>query len=216
MKKIFVFFIAILATFTSCVITQEYDFNKDFSGTAKTSIDFTQLKMLMAGIDTTEKSSKAIDSLDVVMAYFADSLKIVGAKNVNIQWNDDKTIIELSYNFKNIEILNKSLKINDKLGLSQGRQKPHFELSGWWNKKLSFIVPEFAKNDTSNSAKSKYEEMDEMLKYNIKFRFASKVKKINNKNYVLNADKKGFAISVKMSKMTSPDFHAGFKAKIGR
>ncbi len=73
----------LLVIISSCTITQEYTFNKDFSGSTKISIDMESFMEMMGGMDSTGNSAKEMkDSLNFVFEESKNKLDSIGMKNI--------------------------------------------------------------------------------------------------------------------------------------
>ena len=215
MKNIYLILLAsILFLFASCSITQEFHFNKDFSGTSKISIDMSQAKTFMSGMDSTGKDN-SLDTLDKSFAETAELLKKAGAENIKYGWNDDKTILSISYDFKDIETLNRTSREGGDAGeiitgKAGSEKKAEFFGKG---KKFTYKAPEKTEKDTLFNS-DEMAGMKDYFKYTLKFSFDRQVKKYDNKNAVLSADKKEIIFSGNMSDMLKEGYTTDLNVKL--
>ncbi len=229
MKKIVGGLILALFLFAGCAITQEYHFNTDFSGSASTNIDLGQMIQFMKSMDTTGKGESGIDTIEQSLGKVADKLKETGATNVKFGWNDDKTVISLSYDFKDVEILNKTLSetgtgselfsgmkgmegLEGLTGSDKKKETPKFTVKG--KKKLSYDAPEITNDTLFNN--DQMASMKDYYKYNLIFSFDRTIKKVDNKNVKLSSDKKSFEFSGSMFDIFAKDFSTDFNVKLGK
>ena len=178
MKKISTAFIVAVILFTGCAITQEYHFNNDFSGTASTTIDLKQMIQFMKSVDTTGKADSGIDSIEQSLEKVAEKLKETGVTNIKYGWNDDKTEMSLSYDFKDIDVLNETLSKTgsgselfgggDVFSDSDGKKEfPKFTVKG--KKKLIYDAPEIKNDSIFNN--EQMVSMKDYYKYSLVFSF---------------------------------------------
>lgn len=229
MKKILGALVLVLFLFASCAITQEYHFNSDFSGSAATKIDLGQMIQFMKSMDTTGKADSGIDSIEHALDKIADKLKETGVSNIKLGWNEDKTVISLSYDFKNIEILNKTLsetgsgtdilggmkgmdKIKGMTGTDENKKPPKFTVKG--KKKLIYDAPEITNDTLFNN--EQMTSMKDYYKYNLIFSFDRTIKKVNNEHVKLSSDKKSFEFSGSMFEIFAKGFSTDFTVKLGK
>jgi hypothetical protein len=201
-KKIISILFALSFVFTACTITQEYHFKKDFSGNAKTSIDLAMFKSFMNNLDSTGSGNNSLDTLDQSMAEAARQLEAMGVENVQFGWNEDKTILYLSYDFKDIETLNKAMsseQTGTKLFNSSiaSDSKARFEAKG---KKFFYDSPEILENDTLFNSEG-MSSMKDYYKYNMIFTFEREIKSFDNKKATLSDDKKSVVFSGSIADM---------------
>ena len=204
-------------TFSSCTISQEYKFNDDFSGRSETKIDMSGLINVMKAMDTTGEGGD-LDTISESFAEIEDILKREGAKNINLGWNDEKTVIILEYGFDNIEILNKLINEADPMELLFSEKKDEskktkgnqFILKN--NNKLIFKAPEIG-NDTIFTGED-MASMKEYYKYDLTFSFNKKIKKINNKNAILGEDKRSLSFNGNIFDMFADPKKTSFKVSL--
>ncbi|MFN8257474.1 MAG: hypothetical protein U0W24_17395 [Bacteroidales bacterium] len=211
LKTLLLFFVLF---FTSCTITQEFHFNKDFSGSTKLSIDMGSLIEMMASMDSSGLQSNAIkDSLDMVFDKNLGKLDSIGVKNVKYGWEEGNKILYLSYDFKDIEMLSKSLTASESANGAFGNAdstKSHvfFTLKG---KTLSYKGLK-STNEASNNPDM--ESMKDYYKYNLIFTFERKVKSIDNPNVVLSPDGKRVELKGSMFEIIRPEYNSDIKFKL--
>jgi len=210
--KSLVFILAI--SFTSCTITQEFQFNKDFSGNTRLSIDMGSLMEMMSGMDSSGIQTKNMkDSLDFVFNESKFKLDSMGIKNIKYGWEDGSNILFMSYDFDNIETLNKSINASNKGNAAFGKainSEPHtyFTLKG---KNLTYKGPK-SNNETGNSPDM--ESMKDYYKYNIVFTFERKIKKSDNPNFVISPDGKKAELRGSMFEIIKPGYNSDITFKL--
>lgn len=217
MKKNLYLFLIVILFLVSCSITQEYHFNNDFSGTANTSIDISVMKNLLSSMDSTGEGDNSFDTLDQSLVEVAEKLKRVGAENIKYGWKNDKTVLYLTYDFKNVDVLNKTLSETgsgmDLLGKGASENgTPKFSKKG--KRTLIYDAPPVKKDTLWDN--SEMESMREYFQYSLQFSFNKKIKRVNNKNAEFNGDMKGFSFSGNMFDILSPDYSTDFKTKLKR
>lgn len=215
--KRFIFILLIsLTLFGSCNITQEYTFNKDFSGVSKLEIDMSAMVSMLGGIDSS-KSLTAIDTLSQSLEKVAEEFKNLGAKNIKIGDKNNKTVLFISYEFDNIDVLNNVISANSTSMLNanftdSSSEKAKFKKKG--KHKLTYIAPKI-KNDTLLHNKD-MEAMKDYYNYTLKFNFATKIKKLKSEKATLSSDKKSIQFSGSVFDILSPDYSTDFKVKLKR
>lgn len=210
-KALLLFLVVLL---TSCTITQEFHFNKDFSGSTKLSIDMGSLIEMMASMDSSGLQSNAIkDSLDMVFDKNLGKLDSIGVKNVKYGWEEGNKILYLSYDFKDIEMLNKSLTASESANGAFGNPdstKSHvfFTLKG-----KTLIYKGLKSTKEANNSQD-MESMKDYYKYNLFFTFERKVKSIDNPNVVLSPDGKRVELKGSMFEIIKPEYNSDIKFKL--
>lgn len=197
MKK--TFYIIIVTAFVmaigACSITQDYYFNKDFSGSVKNTIEMGSLIGLMQMSDTTGSMEHFQDSLNLEMDKLVEKIKDQGGKNASYGWNEAGTQVFFKYEFPSLETLNKIVAntgSNEKLTGTESEKST----SAWFEKKgrktLIYHPPtaELGAEGLGESA-----QYAEMYKYNINFAFARKIKSVNNDSITINSDKNGATLN---------------------
>jgi hypothetical protein len=214
MKILKTLILLLVISFTSCTITQEFQFNKDFSGNTKLSIDMSSLIAMMAGMDSTGTKTKGMkDSLDFVFKESIVKLDSLGIKNIKYGWEEGTHIMFVSYDFDNIETLNKSLNASNQgnAAFSQAISKePHkyFTLKG---KNLSYKGPK-STNQLGNNADM--ESMKDYYKYVLIFNFERKIKKIDNPNVTLSGNNKKAELKGSMFEIIKPEYNSDINFKL--
>jgi len=186
-KLIFIGLLLVLLT-TSCTITQEFHFNKDFSGTAKLSVDMSMFVGVMKGMDTSSKGNSFSDSLKYAFTESKLKLDSLGATNVKYNWNDSTSVMFLSFDFKDIDMLNVALNATDETNkeLTKNESKePHIYFK---RKGRKTLIYEGNKTKSGKKSSKEMSSMKDYYKYNIIFTFDRKIKKVQNSN-VLHKEK---------------------------
>lgn|GEM_PF-1319058 len=217
MRKNRVYIVIFVLFATSCSITQEYHFNNNYSGDAKTSIDLSMLKGFMSGLDSTGNDN-SLDTMDRSLAEIADALKLTGVENVQYGWNNDKTVLFISYNFKDIETFNKAAGAEQQGStlLSMDRSSNDKIRITAKGKNFFYDSPEITKEDTIFNSES-MASMKDYYKYKLILNFDRKIKRLDNKKAVLSEDKKSIEYSGNIADMfakgSSFDVHLKFATK---
>jgi len=213
--KIFKILPFILALFlASCTITQEFKFNKDFSGNTKLSIDMGSLMEMMSGMDSTGTQNKNMkDSLDFLFKESKEKLDSLGIKNIKFGWENGTDILFMSYDFDNIATLNKTLNASNQGNSAFGKAistEPHiyFTLKG---KELSYKGPK-SNNDLGNNPDM--QSMKDYYKYIVIFNFERKIKKSDNPNFVISADNTRAELNGSMFEILKPGYNSDITFKL--
>jgi hypothetical protein len=197
---------------SSCTIVQEYHFNKDFSGNTKLSIDMGSLMQMMSGMDSTGASIQSMkDSLNFVFTESAEKLQELGMKNIKFGWKDTSYVLFMSYDFDNIETLNKALNSTNTQNAALTKtlsNEPHnyFTLKG---KTLTYKGPK-----SDKEAPKDMESMEDYYQYSLIFTFDKKVIKVDNPGVSLSPDGKKVELSGSMFKIIRPDFNSDITFKL--
>ncbi|RLD69600.1 MAG: hypothetical protein DRJ10_21355 [Bacteroidetes bacterium] len=171
MKKLNLFIFLLILFFTSCTITQEFHFKKDYSGSAKIAIDMGTFLDMMAGMDSLGTQSGSMkDSLDFAFKESAKKLDGIGVKNIKYGWQDDDKVMYLKYDFSDIETLNKAMNASDDGNSSFMKSEDnddhvYFTQKG---KTLTYFGVK-SKNDSLNSGEMA--SMKDYYNYTLKFNF---------------------------------------------
>jgi len=181
--KLLISSVLIVLLISSCTITQEFYFNKDFSGSAKLSVDMSMFIGVMQSMDTSSKSGSLSDSIKYMFEEGKPKLDSVGATNVKYSWSDSAKTMQLSFNFKDIDILNKSLNIT-KIPNSEVENDSNTTVNHKYFTKIRRKTLVFEEKKTTKKRKTSKEmsSMKEYYKYNIIFVFDRKIKKVENPN----------------------------------
>ncbi len=215
MKTFFFSVFALLLISAGCSISQEYHFNSDMSGNSTAMVDVSQMKEFMSGMDSTGNDN-SMDTMDQSFAKVAETYRQLGAKNIEYGWNDDSTVLFISYDFDNVDVVNKVMASGADSELMGGAtpktdgKKAEFKAKG--EKKLSYTAPDFAKDTTMNS--EEMASMKDYYQYKLSFTFEREIKKLDNKNAVMAPDGKSFEFSGSMFDILSPEYKTDFKVKL--
>ena len=192
MKAILCFSV-LLSLFTSCTITQGYEFNEDFSGVSYIEIDASAMMSLMGdGDEVSDPFSEAMDSINIDSLIEATNAK-PGIQNASMQ--NENGVFRFSYDFDNLESLNimtESEDVTEYFGGS-GKGKTSTTRFSQKSNKFRYAVPEVeAIEDTLMAG---MEGMGDMMKYQLKMTFAKPVKKLSNEEYIVSSDQKSLTFS---------------------
>lgn len=214
MKKTTLIFVIAIFFLASCSITQEYHFNKDFSGNYKMEMDLGDMITMIKAMDTTGNMN-GLDTLDQSFKELSHKYEKAGATNVNAGWNDDKTTIMLSFDFADVDALNMILEntSGDESIMDFASKGDTTKFKNKGTKFLSVDLPEF-KNDTSSLAS--LEQIKDYLTIETIFSFDRTIKKINNENAKLSSDKKSISFETKLEDMKDENFTMDTEIKLKR
>lgn len=205
MRYIIYLFALVLMSNVSCTITQKYQFNEDLSGKTSVNIDMSALSALAGeeAEDGEDPIGSALEDEELADA-LAQLENVDGISNVNMLQDDDNGIIEISYQFANMEVLNTGVAGTDIMAKDAGGSEGH----AYWTrnksgKKLSYRIPNMADAPGMEDLDmSSMEGMDDMFKYELVMEFAKPVKKIKkNSDATLSSDKKTIRWSSTLTKM---------------
>lgn len=204
----------LLLFLTSCTITQEFHFNKNFSGSSKMTIDMGTFMNMMAGMDSTgTQGAEMKDSLDFAFNESAQKLEGVGVTNIKYGWQNDNKIMFLSYDFPNIDVLNKALNASDDGNSAFMRAQDEGDHVYFIRKGKTLTYQGIkSKNDTVNMGDMA--SMKDMYKYKLVFSFDRKVKKLDNPNIALSEDKKRAVLSASLFDVIRPEYNSTIKFKL--
>lgn len=215
MKLVHIIIGLVVIFLSSCTITQEFTFNKDFSGTAKMSIDMGSFMEMMSGMDSTGSSLKEMqDSLDFVFKESAHKLDSIGMENINYGWVEGTQILYMSYDFKNIGELNKALNASNTQSEAVGTSisgKHHVYFTKQGKKKLTYSGPKSNKDISGNKD---MESMKDYYKYAVIFKFKRKIKKIDNPNVTLSSNNKKAELKGSMFEIIRPEYNSDITFKL--
>jgi len=200
----------------ACNITQEYTFNKDFSGSSYLEMDMSAMVGMLGDVDSTGTNS--LDTVFKAFEVMAKEIEKKGAKNVNFGSKNNNTVLFISYDFESIKNLNNLLETNGTEMFGAGllgdstKEKPKFTQKR--KRKLKYNAPE-VKNDTLFNNKE-MASMKDYYNYTLKFNFATKIKKLKSEKAVMSSDKKSFQFSGSMFDIFSPNYSTDFEVKLKR
>lgn len=179
-------FLIIVFACSSCTVTQEFNFNEDFSGSAKFSFDISHLKKYLNSIDSNTVSSIQIkDSIDWIFSQKAFQLHNIGLENIELGTNKNVNEFYFSFEFDNINELNKALIAPNNFSffiteLPVDTSQVYFTLNG--NKSLSYT------GIVSNNDFMVTQEMEAMKAYFVIktiINLKKSVKSTNNSSYII-------------------------------
>ena len=208
MKKLFALLL-LVGYVSSCTLNQHFHFNEDYSGSYTMSFDMSSImEMAMA-----EDSTASEEDMWAEMPF--DSLKTVyeGMEGIsNVQVKGEGGVLTMSYDYANIESLNKVLENSDMGGDEEDEMfgmllgnSTYFEAKG---NKLSYNVPDMADMGIADSL-SMYMEM---VSYTTEFTFEKDVKKVSNENAVVS-DKK-ITLEGNFGELLKGEKEMSFEAKL--
>jgi len=206
MKHIFILiFAAILME--SCTITQEYVFNKDFSGTYISTIDMSLMMNTMKSFDTIGKSNKWTDSIQYSMNEAIVEIEKTGVSNLKYGWNKDTTAICISYSFKNLDELNNAM--NSTKSGSAFFQNSKSKSPAYFEKKKNTLIYHSAKIENDSIFNSQQmKSMDQFYKFELIFSFEKEIKSISNIKADISLDKKRVILKGSLFDLVSPVYNS--------
>jgi len=214
MKKTYFIIFFLTLIFTSCTITQEFHFKKDFSGSAKIAIDMGTFMEMMAGMDSTGTQSATMkDSLDFAFEESAEKLEGIGLTNIKYGWQDDGKLMFLSYDFIDIDILNKAMNASDD-GNSAFIKNEDNDDHVYFTRKGKTLIYEGVKSNNDSLNTDEMASMKDYYKYKLIFTFDRKVKSLDNPNVSLSEDKKKAILSASLFDVISPEYNSTIKFKL--
>ncbi|RLD76603.1 MAG: hypothetical protein DRJ10_13325 [Bacteroidetes bacterium] len=214
MKKTYFIIFFLTLIFTSCTITQEFHFKKDFSGSAKIAIDMGTFMGMMAGMDSTGTQSATMkDSLDFAFEESAEKLEGIGLTNIKYGWQDDGKLMFLSYDFIDIDILNKAMNASDD-GNSAFIKNEDNDDHVYFTRKGKTLIYEGVKSNNDSLNTDEMASMKDYYKYKLIFTFDRKVKSLDNPNVSLSEDKKKAILSASLFDVISPEYNSTIKFKL--
>lgn len=167
MKQAFLILLA-LFTLASCKLTQQYRFNLDFSGDYKLTFDVSELAAASTGDDDTLEDFFADMNLDSLAQVYRS---VEGIDDVSIE--KDSNVLYISYSFRDLDALNRSLQQQENPELGMGGEREKF--------KYSEGVFSYNIGGLDNTAQSdSLAEMMNFVEYDINMHFAKKIKEANN------------------------------------
>ena len=184
MKKLLLISLLFVFLMTSCTITQEFHFNKDFSGTAKLSVDMGMFIGMMKSMDTSSTKNSVADSLKYTFGESKVKLDSIGASNVKYEWNDSTNVMFLSFDFKDIEMLNISLNATKETNRELTKNKSTEPHVFFIRKGKKTLIYNGSKKESSGKPSKEMSSMKDYYKYNLIFTFDRKVKSVQNPNVI--------------------------------
>ena len=214
MRKINLLIFFLTLFFTSCTITQEFHFKKDFSGSAKIAIDMGKFMDMMAGMDSTGTQSAGMkDSLDFAFKESAEKLEEVGVTNIDYGWQNNDQIMFLSYDFRDIEVLNKAMNASDD-GNSSFIKNEDNDDHVYFVRNGKTLIYEGVKSQNDSLNSNEMASMKDYYKYKLIFNFDRKVKSLDNPNISLSEDKKKATLSTSLFDVIRPEYNSTIKFKL--
>lgn len=210
MKNIYLSsFLLIIVLFTSCTITQEFHFNKDFSGNYKSTIDMTQFVDMINSLDSTSQGTDDFkDSLDLILSQTVKKLDSAGVSNLKYGWNDNK-FLYISYDFANIDVLNKAL---NKSGMNENT--PGNENFIFFIRNGKTLIYQGVSPDETTKGGADLGAMKDYYKYKAIFTFERKIKKTDNPIYKISNDKHTAEMEAPLFDITKKDFNLKIRFKL--
>lgn len=177
---------------SSCTITQEFNFNEDFSGSAKFTFDISHLKKYLSSIDSTTISTIQLkDSIDWIFSQKAFQLYNVGLENIEIGSNDNLNKFYFSFHFDDIDELNKALIAPNNFTFFMTEWPTDTSLVYFTLNNDNTLSYHGISTDTNFGVTQEMEAMKAYFVFKTIFNLKDAVKKTNNNSYILsNAGKR--------------------------
>jgi len=170
---------------------------------------------MMSGMDSTGTSSEEMkDSLDFVFKESVHKLDSIGVKNIKYGWEEGSNTLYMSYDFVNLEELNKALNASNTQNAAVSKSissRPHTYFTKSGKKTLIYKGP---KSDKDISGNKDMESMKDYYKYSVIFNFKRKIKKIDNPNVTLSSDKKRAELKGSMFEIIRPEYNSDITFKL--
>lgn len=199
---------------TSCTITQEFHFNRNYSGTSKMMIDMGSFMDMMAGMDSTGvQGADMKDSLDFAFNESAKKLEGIGVTNIQYGWQDDNKVMFLSYDFPDIDVLNKALNASDD-GNTSFMKADDNDDHVYFIRKGKTLTYQGVKSKNDSINMGDMASMKDMYKFKLIFTFDRKVKKVDNPNISLSESNKKAVLSASLFDVIRPEYNATIKFKL--
>jgi hypothetical protein len=203
MKRI-LFFVLIGLLISSCAITTTTDFKEDFSGSAKTELNFEKYFDFMSSMivkksedakgEELEKSNQSMEEMRLKLAEeFSANLNKMEALCKGHDVGDFKLtaenkIITLSYNYNSIYGLNYAYNALE-VALAKDEEKPVGDHQYFTVKGSKFIYQDKHIDDKEKGMLMQFDKKGDMMKNITIFNFAKPVKKLKG-DVRLSEDKK--------------------------
>ena len=208
MKFRYLFVLSFIALWmSSCSIQQHVHFNRNLSGSVTTTIDISMLKTLMSQMqgDST-MNAPGMPNMDTMMDSISkspemDKIKeIKGISNVKMKVDKKTSMITMSYDFKNIDALNRAMTQGGTgspgggLGM-MSQQMPQSQVPKdfkYFTKKgryITFKMPDSKlPKEMEEGMKQNPMMSGDMMRFEYKISFARKIKKVDTKNNIFKSD----------------------------
>lgn len=194
--------LAIIAGFliTACTIEQTVDFNKDMSGSMVFNLNMQdmlrELKILQP--DSSKSNAQLMQSLqstESLMALKKEFEQTEGISNFNAIEDYDNGQIGFSFNFENIENINKGIGAqNEKTNIKTEEEVKLFTVS---KKKLTIDFGNDKESDEEENPMAGFDTGEYILTLNFPF----PIKSVSNKLYTVSKDKKQVQLNIELTEM---------------
>lgn len=219
-KKFGVLLALIVISLSSCITIEEiYTFKKDGSGNMKYVIDMGEMMSLMKSMagdsDEPTETDTMLGSVGNDFISITELLKgINGVSNINHSSDDEKFIYSVSFDFKDITVLNNALNEMFKDSTQTGYQQ-FFTQKGKKLDRNSLIGNKMKAVMGTSEDKEMMEPFLDQMKYNMVFNFEDGVKSVKTLSTAgkLSSDKKTYSVKTDFKKLTTKDdlLSASFK-----
>ena len=208
MKLRYLFVFSLVALWlSSCTIQQHVHFNRDLSGKVTSTIDLSMLKTMMSQMP----KDSGMNSMPMLnMGMMMDSLSknpemnkikdIEGISNVQINMDKKTNVLTMSYEFKNIDALNRAMAQGGTgspgggMGM-MGSQMPKpkaIKDFKYFTKKGRYITFRMPKSEVPKEMESGMKQnpmmSGEMMRFEYKISFERKIKRVKTENNIFKSD----------------------------
>jgi hypothetical protein len=213
--KIFSILAAVLLIIlTGCSITQEYHFNKDYSGSYRFEMNMGDMISMIQSMDTTG-SLNSLDTLDQSFEQIRNQYNEAGAKNIEVGWKNDRTTISISFDFDNLEKLNEILaNSNNEFNLYSNASTD--EKTSFTKKGNNTLIMNFPESSKDTAILSSMEGMKDYLTIETIFSFDRTIKSVDNRSAKISEDGKSFKFEGKPDDFIKEGYTMDSQVKLKR
>jgi hypothetical protein len=207
----YILYLFILVGLTSCTIKQEYKFDANGGGNYSLFMDLSGAKAMMGKTDAEGEGENPSFFDDTQQKSMDSTLNILnnlpGVDNAFMKETDG--VIEIGYDFQDINALNESLK-SDLMGSNYGggSGQANIQLT---KKRFKMITPDLSKEESLKQA----EMMGKMINIETRISFDDKkIKKCNNKNAQIEEDRKSVLLKYNLEQLLKNEIEPNLDLKI--
>ena len=204
-RHLFVFSLAAI-WLSSCTIQQHVHFNKNLSGKVTTTIDMSMLKTMMSQMpkDSSGSGSPGMPNMGMMMDSLTKSpelnkiKEIKGISNVQMKMDKKTNILTMSYEFRNIDALNRAMTQGGGTPGGMGMMNDKMPSSNvpkdfkYFTKKGRYITFRMPKTDMPKDMGQNMQQnpmmSGDMMRFEYKISFARKIKKVQTENNIFKSD----------------------------
>lgn len=202
--KIFKIFILAIVTglfITACTVEQTIDFNKNLSGNMTLQINMEDMLKELKKIqpDTAKTNTdllKETETSESLLELKKEFEQTEGISNFKAIEDYDKGILGFSFNFEDIENINKGMEGQSEK--SNGLSKENVKLFTISKNKLTI---DFGNEKEETSDEENLMASFDMGEYILTLNFPFPVKKVSNNLYTLSKDRKQVQLNIELTEM---------------